>query len=453
MLPTVIGSRLHSKGFWLPSKLNPCDDPMRDSPLRLPACSSPGWYQGPCEVPPNFAELDAFVNRVYDFSDIPQLSALINLPDKTHCQATSDSGIGGTATAKCAPSGRSNMGPAAAAEHISGVTVPSLPLPGKRSRRSKRKSKRCFDHAPIAASFASKAFVPGPVLLSVPRDKFLLPLGVKRGSFVPTGPGVICLFSGSKRWAKAMLKKGAPFVLTFEVRESTEFWSQDLLSQPVRKLVEDLIAEGAVHAVGAGPVCASFSTAVTPPVRNSKFPAGVPWASENMRKKIKIGNSFCTWCAKLFRLCNQCNVICWIENPAPSWLWRQRCFTRLLNKEASWSFNGCVGSWLVDYCRFGTPWRKRTRFLHNFTSLNDRTLCFREHEHVVLRGVGPGKLMWTSIAEPYPYGLADTLADACSFSVGYSKPPMNYSVDKCAAHACRHCSKLREYDFACAVQK
>ena len=252
MLPTVIGSRIHSKGFWLPSERNLCDDPTRDSQFRLSACSSPGWYQGLCEFPRNFAELDAFVRQMYDFSDIPQLSALINLPSKSYCDVPADGGIDVSAASKCAPSCRSTMGPVAAAEHISEATVPSLPLPVKRSRRSNRKSKRAFDHAPISASFASRA------------------LG------------------------------------------------------------------------------ASFSIAVTPPVRNCEFPAGAPRASDCVKRRIGIGNYFCTWCAEFFRLSNQCGVICWIEKPAPSWLWRQRCFVRLLHKDSSSSFNACLGSLLVD---------------------------------------------------------------------------------------------------------
>ena len=44
----------------------------------------------------------------------------------------------------------------------------------------------------------------------------------------------------------------------------------------------------------------------------------------------------------------------------------------------------------VDYCRFGTPWRKRTRVALNIPKLRGlRRLCACEKPHVQLRGQHP----------------------------------------------------------------
>ena len=52
-----------------------------------------------------------------------------------------------------------------------------------------------------------------------------------------------------------------------------------------------MIALGCFKAMGAAPVCSSFCVAVTPPVRSSKYPRGLPDLRRSMQQKVRDGNS------------------------------------------------------------------------------------------------------------------------------------------------------------------
>ena len=108
-----------------------------------------------------------------------------------------------------------------------------------------------------------------------------------------------------------------PFVLILPYLAHSP--SEDLLSRVVQGSIEDLVSHGCARVLAAGPVCGSFSRAVTPPCRSLEFPAGVPWCSELQQLKCQQGNAFGIWCAKLCQLCDKHDVIYIIENPATSW--------------------------------------------------------------------------------------------------------------------------------------
>jgi hypothetical protein len=101
----------------------------------------------------------------------------------------------------------------------------------------------------------------------------------------------------------------------------------------------------------------------------------------------------------------------------------------------------------VDYCRFGTPWRKRTAFFTNIPSLCSPVLCTREHSHLVLRGGGPGGMAWTAIAEPYPFGVADVLAVHACAAAGISVGPEKLDLDAVADGHCAACLRRGDYHF------
>ena len=93
----------------------------------------------------------------------------------------------------------------------------------------------------------------------------------------------------------------------------------------------------------------------------------------------------------------------WVENPDSSWLRRQREWQRICKLPE-------VGFLRCDYCRFGSRWRKRTRFLTNGQLQNQDLLCLCATPLLVLRGSSPWGQKWTAVAGPYPRGLADSLA-------------------------------------------
>ena len=201
------------------------------------------------------------------------------------------------------------------------------------------------------------------LLGSFDEKQFLFPNAEKR-SF--TVPGALDLYSGRAGVAKALVAGGCPWVLTFEITRSSK---EDLLLPENQQKVLRLIVLRAVRCVGSALVCKSFSVAMTPPVRSSQFPRGVPWMSAAMKEKVREGNAMSDFNAEVHVLCFESVeetpeevVYFWTENPDSSFLWRQRKYRRFRRPESLDLFR-------CDFCRFGTGWRKRTRVATNIPGL------------------------------------------------------------------------------------
>jgi len=276
--------------------------------------------------------------------------------------------------------------------------------------------------SPVRRVFAASLFS-GPLsrearrlLARFPRECFRLAKGERAGStWEPACPGVLDLYSGSGSVGRSFVAEGAPWVLELDwstpscvqkrARVGGSFSGGSIdLSEPVwRVLVEDLIGAGAFRVVGAAPDCSSFSVAVTPPIRSSRFPGGGPWVTGKAAVKIKNGNSHARWMSKLAYLCDRCDVVFWLENPDSSWLFKQRCFRRLRKSPR-------FGFWRVDFCRFRAKWKKRTRVFCNIRSCWDHCLfCLGGHTHIRLRGMA-GAEAWTAKAQASPPSFACSLA-------------------------------------------
>lgn len=232
-----------------------------------------------------------------------------------------------------------------------------------------------------------------------------------------TAPGALDLFTGRGGVARALLKLGAPFVVTFEWKRSA---SEDLLQDDNRKRIFRLVELRAVEVIGLAVICASFSMAITPPVRSPRFPRGVPWAPSSMKQKISEGNSHADFAADLLDCAEDHGVTYWLENPDSSYLWQQKRLRRFRNPGGSNLFR-------CDYCRFGTLWRKRTRVATSASAIQGlRCMCQCKRPHITLRGNHPiFKKPWTAIAEPYPKAFADLIGLACSIEVGWTTKKLN----------------------------
>ena len=222
-----------------------------------------------------------------------------------------------------------------------------------------------------------------------------------------SGPGFLDLYSGSRGVARAAVRQGARWVLCFDLKHSP---SEDLSSVPLQELLLGMIHRGFFLAMGAGPVCASFSTAITPPCRTKQYPQGTPWCSLLQQEKNRFGNSQLEFVLRAVRACLERRppVHFWIENPDSSWIWRQ-------GGKLSWEpvLATDVGDLRVDYCRFGTEWRKRTRFRTNLHVKGQKAFCRCLRPHVQLRGrCKQKKVNYTRLAEPYPRALCSVLAAA-----------------------------------------
>lgn len=241
-----------------------------------------------------------------------------------------------------------------------------------------------------------------------------------------SGPGILDLFAGSRGFSKACVKHAATWTLTFDLAHSE---AENLLSPPLQEQLLRLISSGAFLAMGAGPVCASFSQAVTPACRTREYPQGVPWASELQQCKNNMGNEMLDFVLRCVKACLAVDVVFWVENPFLSWLWRQV-------DSLSWDeilADSRVGDLDLDYCRFGTPWRKRTKFRTSTHLRGQRCFCLGNHEHVALRGRCKEKgLSYTKLAEPYPRGVCECLAWATLVDCGLLPERRKIDVSSCA---------------------
>lgn len=183
--------------------------------------------------------------------------------------------------------------------------------------------------------------------------------------------------------------------------------------------------------MAASPVCASFSTAITPAWRNREYPAGRPGLTPEQQCKVDLGQAQLEFVLRLCELCLDNKVLFWVENPDGSWFWKQ-C------DELSWDklfeqSGGKLGDLWLDQCRFGTRWRKRTKFRTTCHLAGQRIMCQCDAPHVVLRGrckqAGQNS---TKLAESYPRRLCAYLAGAFAIDLGYCGKRRKLDINSCA---------------------
>ena len=244
------------------------------------------------------------------------------------------------------------------------------------------------------------------LLREIPRKQFF----PKEGHLDFSLPGGLDLFSGCYGVAKQMVRCGFPWVLTFELQRDLD---EDLSSEKVQALIMLLLTLGAFFTVGMAPVCASFSRAVTPAVRSAARPRDLRNISKVMKAKVKLGNLLADFCRQIWSYC-ECHLIgFWCENPDTSFMWQLPNWD---NFKASDSKKVAR----LAFCRFGTAWRKNTRFATNLAIAGLRMMCScGERPHQRLRGYSVRhKMAWTKLAEPYPRGVSLLLAKACAVHAG-----------------------------------
>ena len=370
----ALGSDIYDLHMYFNTKFNPADDPTRGQPLRSPDLPLPPWWQQVCA-----GQADDFDRWLLAHGAATDYAGL------DFGELCDDSRV------DLRPQRRVRSDPAERAADAAGVQLGCASL--------------CSDETVAAEvlTFSREAY---DTLLSFPARQFVFS-GEKPDL---TKPGCLDLFSGRCGVAKQLVKFKAPWVLTFDWKRSAE---EDLLNPEVRKKVELLITSGAVLALGAAPICASFSVAVTPPVRSARYPRGIPGLRKSMREKVSQGNRHNDWLADLLELCERQNLLWWVENPDLSWWWRQRRWRRYRDSRGASLFRCC-------FCRFGCKWKKATRIATNTSLAGVRMWCTCSLPHLQLRGMCPAKgIPWTQVAEPYPRGLCRMLAAALATGVGW----------------------------------
>lgn len=461
-LPEMIANDTYFEGVYFESALNPGDDPTRDATIRKPSQALPSWWD-----PAVLGDFDPFdrwlehhgLSPEY-IAGIPPLSEVsgecdvrhsghvsaqsLFQPSIVHQQSRNDvkgltehiSGVKPTreinpvSDSFAAPAtstaqsdlflhqhleGEEGPGDVCASPHVLDLWCgeyesPQAPLAPSQSKRDEgalndSSSAKLSNNRPPTPDSSQPNLLPASVVQLL--ETFQKSQFVGLTNWPPTQPGYLDLFSGERGVAKAVSKTCDTWSLCFDIAHSP---SEDLDQPELRKVLEKLIQLGAFIGVGLAPVCASFSTAITPPIRTKEKPYGISGLSPKMEAKVQAGNQSAVWCIAILTLCISLGIPCWLENPSSSWFFRIPCWTEFINKHPEFGF------WLVDYCRYHKPWRKRTKFWTNTCLKNERTLCAGCASHQVLRGRSKyHRKNWTLVAQPYPIGICKAIA--CSIMI------------------------------------
>ena len=440
-LPIVLLQDVYSEFLYFETSSNPADDPTRGKEVRPPCCPAPPWWRslelGECE------EFDEWmrdkgvhpdtVGRLPDFSELlhgslheeavrKELSSLHRKVDVfedrgghvlnedeelfRHLDAAEDENTEDESTEAEILASAFTEAEVSEAEIGGAEGTGSLGVGGAKAQPERREEKACSHlEEPSEPRFPGEALSKKAleILEEIPRDQFV---GLKAGPMRAQGRGFLDLFAGERGVAECLHRLTGRWVLCYDISHSP---AEDLSDPKVQRRVEVLLEEKAVLGVGGGPVCGSFSMAVTPPVRSHLYPYGKPDVSANMKEKIKLGNLFARWMIKILRLGIANGLGVWLENPSSSWMFRLPVWRRLLEEEPS------LGRWLVDYCRYFKRWRKRTAVFSNTCLSGHRTLCRGGHVHQLLRGrCQKERKAWTAVAQSYPKGVAYAIAAGLS---------------------------------------
>ena len=459
-LPSVLAYNCYSYTQYIGTADNVADDPTRDRDCRSPVIAMPGWIASIEQE--QYDDLDSILAaRGIDDASVARLSmdkawwnptragdgpapqrcsslksplhvagstATSSLKSSTDLAASSRSTMstslsrptdlarstpGTTATSSTVLASSSMSTPLTSPTVLASATMTAGPTPSPspmRLRSSMRTGNQGCRKPPVAAVASPEAWMPRrrltaealELLRQLPDNQFVLPRG-HSAEKVRQFPGHLDLFSGCRIAAQELANRTGRWVLTYDILHSP---TENLLDRNVQTQIETMLSAGCFLSMQAGPVCASFSRAVRPAVRTAEKPEGIDEMTETMTAKVAIGNAMAAWVAKLVRLVMTLQLPFWIENPAGSFLWLQPDWVQLAEEFA-------LGAFLTDYCRWGTPWRKRTKFVGRFQGAGMKLLCWCGRPHVKLVGYSVAhKCCWTKAAEAYPRSLARYLAAA-----------------------------------------
>lgn len=372
-IPTVLGRDVYGGYGFFPSGVNPADAPTRHETVPPPSSAFPSWKDDVADGDFEkfdlwFAEVEAAAGLTAkeDFSELGAKSRLVLRPKRE----------------KAAPV---NEDIYTIPEAVTEVVEEAVP-----------------EEACVLSSRALE------VLRSFSSEQVIWPARSPRRFMKP---GAVDLFSGEAGVARELVKRGCPFVVTFEWCRSVK---EDLLDEGNREKIRILVCERAVLLVGSAVICSSFSIAITPPIRSARYVRGLPWMKPSFKIKVKEGNSHSDFMAGLLLDAEAHDVYFWMENPDSSFIWQMRGFKRYRAADSSWTFR-------TDFCRHGTGWRKRTRVATSLPSLRGlRMLCKCKKKHQQLRGMHPTlRIPWTKVAEPYPRSFSRMIAAAAASDVGW----------------------------------
>ena len=434
-IPTMLGFDVYSELLYYETSINPADGPTRGRPVPSVSRDLPSWWRSFCNGDftefdfwrgqhrlsdlelaglPSFSEIDGSQHSSNPTSDI---ASAFSVPSFADVGCISNTHVPGDLSSEVTGEKSQHQSTLDTADNARGATrrsdlcyamnrgsaVPQSAFDATSGTFGERDDVKLFQEkfqgafgklSREDAAFALKFFA------ELDHNQLHRDAGV---AWPPVKPGYLDLFSGERGVARCMIEGSYTWAVTFDIAHGA---SQNLILPLVRSTLERLIRCGVFFCIGMAPVCSSFSVAITPPVRTKDCPEGVADVSGKMHVKITEGNDMCSWVLQLCILALELNILFWVENPAGSWFFKQKGWLKMLDE-----FSATVGFWTVDYCRYGTLWRKRTKICTNSLLRSCKTLCDRTHRHLALRGRSKEhRKSWTLVAQPYPKGVCRSIA-------------------------------------------
>jgi len=231
-------------------------------------------------------------------------------------------------------------------------------------------------------------------------------------------PVFLEIFSGTGRLGKSISRICGWPVLLWDIDLGEQY---DLCSRANQQRIIHWIQSGMVRGGHLGTPCGSFSRARDrpggpPQLRSDSCPLGLQGLRPADSKKVAIGNLLMRFTVRVLLLALQLGLAFTVENPQKSRLWLCPPFRRLLRRRF-------VQQQDVEFCAFGTQWKKSTRFVSTHLVVDNlapyrchgakRGLCaFTGKPHLPLMGQNSTGVWLTKIAEPYPWKLTHVVAKA-----------------------------------------
>lgn len=340
-LRASIPDQVHYKvrGFYgfVASALNPADDPTRSRAVRGPSKAPAQWLSDMMEG--DFSALDVFLQEHgLDPASTSGLPPEEELSVRVPLDLRSSRAVRAERRKRVGSLSRRGKSEAETTTSLEGGPPLKAETPGKDTAVFEAET-----HASSIEGPAQEAETPSvrpaelgadgrglseeqivEVLKACSRSQFQF--NSKFGSLeeaMKAGKGVLELYAGVRGFSKAAVRYGFCWSLSYDIKHSC---SEDLSLAPLQQQLLDWIDLGFFLAMGAGPVCASFSTAITPPCRTAEFPEGVPWCSAKQRLKNEAGNEQLAFVLKVVQACIRNGVLFWVENPDGSWMEAERTF-------------------------------------------------------------------------------------------------------------------------------
>ena len=240
------------------------------------------------------------------------------------------------------------------------------------------------------------------------------------------------IFAGSARLSSELRNKEIR-AIPLDIHEGFDLLREDINRMIMLLITKDLICGVWMalpcHGLGRARRGKPWKSRPVPsrgwpsPIRSSALPWGLPEEdlSPADRRVLAASNALVRVAIQIWTICREHRVPVAIENPFNSFFWLIPEVEGLVMQP------GCAFA-VLDFCAYGADWKKATKilFLHwvGVNRLVKRCrhirqgkylpcLCgFTLQPHRILSGKNPDtKTWWTNTAEPYPWKLAEALAD------------------------------------------